>query len=107
VAEVVALVARAGGVASLAHPGQTKRDDRIASWVEAGLPAIEVWHGEHDDAAVARYTAIAERLGLLMTGGSDFHGDGAGRACRLGEVGTPPDAFERLVARLAAPAGRA
>ena len=107
VPEVVAMIARAGGLASLAHPGQTKRDDRIEAWVEAGLPAIEVWHSEHDDAAVARYAAIAARLGLLTTGGSDFHGDGTGRVYRLGEVGTPPEAFARLGDRLAALARRA
>ncbi len=101
VPEVVAMIARAGGVAALAHPGQTRRDDAIERWVAAGLPAIEVWHSHHDDAAVARYTALAERHGLLMTGGSDFHGDDTGRVYRVGEVGAPPEAFARLSARLA------
>jgi predicted metal-dependent phosphoesterase TrpH len=100
VAEVVATIARAGGLASLAHPGETKKDASIAGWVEAGLPAIEVWHTNHDDAAVARYAEMASRWGLLATGGSDFHGDDAGRACRIGEVGIPADAFARLTARL-------
>jgi predicted metal-dependent phosphoesterase TrpH len=100
VAEVVATIARAGGVASLAHPGETKKDASIAAWVEAGLPAIEVWHTNHDDAAVARYAEMASRWGLLATGGSDFHGDDAGRVCRIGEVGIPADAFARLGARL-------
>jgi len=100
VPEVVAMIARAGGIASLAHPGQTKRDDAIERWVAAGLPAIEVWHSHHDDAAVARYAAIAERYGLLTTGGSDFHGDDTGRVYRVGEVGTPPEAFARLHGRL-------
>jgi hypothetical protein len=106
VPEVVAMIARAGGIASLAHPGQTKRDDAIARWVEAGLPAIEVWHSHHDDAAVARYAAIAARYGLLTTGGSDFHGDDGSRVYRVGQVGAPPEAFARLTARLAQPAGR-
>jgi predicted metal-dependent phosphoesterase TrpH len=101
VPEVVAMIARAGGIASLAHPGQTRRDDAIERWVEAGLPAIEVWHSHHDDAAVAHYRAIATRYGLLMTGGSDFHGDDADRVYRVGEVGAPPEAFARLTARLA------
>ena len=100
VPEVIAVIARAGGVASLAHPATTKRDAKIESWVEAGLPAIEIWHSDHDAEAVARYSAIAERWGLLMTGGSDFHGDEAGRECRIGEVGIPADAFARLVSRL-------
>jgi len=107
VPDVVAMIARAGGIASLAHPGQTKRDDAIDRWVAAGLPAIEVWHSHHDDEAVARYAAIAERYGLLSTGGSDFHGDDTGRVYRVGEVGTPPEAFARLKARLGQPvAGR-
>ena len=103
VPEVVAMIARAGGIASLAHPGQTKRDDAIERWVAAGLPAIEVWHSHHDDEAVARYAAIAERYGLLTTGGSDFHGDDTGRVYRVGEVGAPPEAFVRLTARLGQP----
>ena len=55
---------------------------------------------------MARYTAIAARYGLLTTGGSDFHGDDTGRVYRIGDVGTPPDAFARLTARLAAVSGR-
>jgi predicted metal-dependent phosphoesterase TrpH len=102
---VIAVIARAGGVASLAHPATTKKDARIASWVEAGLPAIEIWHSDHDAEAVARYTAMAERWELLMTGGSDFHGDEAGRECRLGEVGIPEAAFAKLTARLGLAAG--
>ncbi len=64
-----------------------------------------MWHSHHDDAAVARYTAVAARYGLLMTGGSDFHGDDTGRVYRVGEVGATPEAFARLTARLAGPAG--
>jgi predicted metal-dependent phosphoesterase TrpH len=100
VAEVIAVIARAGGLASLAHPATTKKDASIASWVEAGLPAIEVWHSDHDAEAVARYAEMAARWSLLTTGGSDFHGDEAGRECRIGEVGIPEDAFARLVSRL-------
>jgi predicted metal-dependent phosphoesterase TrpH len=102
---VIAVITRAGGLASLAHPATTKRDAKIEGWVEAGLPAIEVWHSDHDAEAVARYTAMAERWGLLMTGGSDFHGDEAGRACRIGEIGIPDDAFARLTERLGSSAG--
>lgn len=106
VPEVVEMITRAGGIASLAHPGQTKRDDAIERWVAAGLPAIEVWHSHHDDATAARYHALAERLGLLMTGGSDFHGDDTGRVYRVGAVGATPDAFDRLTTRIAQAAGR-
>jgi 3',5'-nucleoside bisphosphate phosphatase len=100
--EVVALVQRAGGLAAMAHPGLTKRDALIPRLVAAGLDAIEVWHSEHDDRETARYRALAAEHGLLMTGGSDFHGDLADRVCRLGSVGVPDDAFDALIARLSA-----
>jgi hypothetical protein len=54
---------------------------------------------------VAHYRAVAGRYGLLMTGGSDFHGDDAERIYRVGQVGTPADAFTRLLARLAQSGG--
>ena len=41
----------------------------------AGLDAIEVYHSDHDKETVERYHRMASELGLLMTGGSDFHGD--------------------------------
>lgn len=70
----------AGGVPVLAHPvrlGRRTHAEEI-EWVEAavemGLLGLEVRHSDHDGAAVARYTALAERLGLLTTGGSDYHG---------------------------------
>lgn len=75
--EVIQVVHRAGGLASLAHPGKTDDDDRIAFLRDAGLDALEAFHPDHDAAAVERYVALARELGLLLTGGSDFHGDPA------------------------------
>jgi 3',5'-nucleoside bisphosphate phosphatase len=73
--QVIDVVHGAGGLASLAHPGQTDVDSNIAAYVGAGLDAIEVYHPDHDADAVERYRNIASRLKLLATGGSDFHGD--------------------------------
>jgi predicted metal-dependent phosphoesterase TrpH len=72
--EVIAILHRAGGMASLAHPGRTRIDVRIAALKEAGLDAIEVFHPDHDEPMVARYRQMARALDLLVTGGSDFHG---------------------------------
>jgi predicted metal-dependent phosphoesterase TrpH len=73
---VIAIVHAAGGLISLAHPGRTGLDDqRIAMLAAAGLDAIEVYHSDHAAGAVAQYAALADRLGRLRTGGSDFHGD--------------------------------
>jgi 3',5'-nucleoside bisphosphate phosphatase len=86
--EVIDIVHRAGGLASLAHPGQTDVDSHISAYVEAGLDAIELYHPDHDADAVERYRDIASRLKLLATGGSDFHGD-ADHGCEPGAVALP------------------
>jgi 3',5'-nucleoside bisphosphate phosphatase len=56
------MIAKAGGVASLAHPGLAGRDEPIAGWIREGLPAIEVYHSEHSAADVARYARLARRF---------------------------------------------
>ena len=75
--EVIGIVHRAGGLISLAHPGRTLIDDRIAALRSAGLDAIEVYHSDHDASTVTSYLALARQLDLMVTGGSDFHGDPA------------------------------
>lgn len=93
---VVGLVHEAGGVASLAHPGQLDRDDAIPPLARAGLDAIEAYHPDHDEAATARYRAMAVALGLAVTGGSDFHSDLGHHAPALGTISLPADDFDRL-----------
>jgi predicted metal-dependent phosphoesterase TrpH len=72
---VVETIHAAGGVASFAHPGVTNRDDLIASLVDRGLDAIEVYHSDHTPEQVMGYKGLAMRHNLLVSGGSDFHGD--------------------------------
>ena len=72
------IVHDAGGLASLAHPGVTRRDERLEAWAAAGLDAIEAYHSDHSPADQDRYLERARALGLLVTGGSDFHGDDDG-----------------------------
>ncbi|MBU0549998.1 PHP domain-containing protein [Myxococcota bacterium] len=81
----IALIHEAGGVASLAHPGVEDADHLIPALVEAGLDAIEAHHPAHSDAQVRHYQALAARLGVGVSGGSDFHHD-EGRAS-LGDCG--------------------
>ncbi len=69
------VVREAGGVTVLAHPGTLNRDHLIPGWARRGLDGIEVWHSKHDAGAVARYQSYAKMHGLLMTGGSDYHGE--------------------------------
>lgn len=98
-AEVVALVTRAGGLTSMAHPGKTQKDHLIPGLVAAGLPAIEVYHADHDELATAEYRKMAGHFGLLVTGGSDYHGPGSGREQAFGRVNLPAADFARFTER--------
>ena len=95
--DVIPIVHAAGGLVSIAHPGRTQIDDRLAPLHEAGLDAIEVFHSDHDAATTARYAALAADLGLLVTGGSDFHDPAS--ALRPGSVTLPWPHWDRLLAR--------
>lgn len=92
---VIQVIHDAGGVASLAHPGKTFVDERIPHLVAAGLDAVEAYHPDHDETLVARYVGIARRFGLMMTGGSDFHGDPS-HGLTPGSVALPPEEWNRL-----------
>lgn len=92
---VIDAIHRAGGLASLAHPGRTAIDARIPALAAASLDAIEVYHSDHDATAVERYRAMARELGLLTTGGSDFHGDPA-RGVSPATATLPDEEWQRL-----------
>jgi predicted metal-dependent phosphoesterase TrpH len=95
----VGLVRAAGGVPVFAHPravlrGRVVSDDVIREMAEAGLAGLEVHHRDHAPAAVAELLALADELGLFVTGSSDYHG--AGKPNRLGENTTTADALARI-----------
>lgn len=73
--EALEVVREAGGITALAHPATLNRDQWISGWARRGLDGIEVWHSKHQPHDIDRYKKIAESHGLLMTGGSDFHGE--------------------------------
>jgi predicted metal-dependent phosphoesterase TrpH len=79
--EAIRRVADGGGISSLAHPirlgkrNHRDEDELIGRIAGYGLRAIEVYHSDQTAEDSARYRAIAEKYGLRMTGGSDFHGD--------------------------------
>jgi predicted metal-dependent phosphoesterase TrpH len=68
------LIREAGGVGAMAHPGTTRRDELITDFIAEGMRAIEVYHPKHNESDISRYRRLAEKLGLVVTGGSDSHG---------------------------------
>ncbi len=99
-AEVIALIHGAGGLASLAHPGHLGRDEWIPSMAAAGLDALEAYYPEHSPQITTHYRILAERLGLSLSGGSDYHGDPSYGPARPGSVSLPVEAFEGFKRRL-------
>jgi predicted metal-dependent phosphoesterase TrpH len=94
--DAVDLIRGAGGVASLAHPVCLDDDSLIPAMVGDRLQAIEVFHTDHTIEKAAEYVRLAERLGLLQTGGSDFHQSENGEIPRLGCRELTEEAFERI-----------
>jgi predicted metal-dependent phosphoesterase TrpH len=92
--EAIALIHAANGISVLAHPGANLADAVVEGLASAGLRGIEVWHPHHSSATTRHYRALAERLALLESGGSDFHGQPQGSD--LGEVRVPYGALLRL-----------
>ncbi len=72
--DVVRAIREQGGVPVLAHPAQMDSWASIPSLLSAGLMGIEVYHPDNDPASQARARNVAREYGLIMTGGSDYHG---------------------------------
>lgn len=96
--EVVKVLADAGALTSIAHPGLLKHDDFLARLPAHGLAALEVYHSDHSAEDRSRFAALAARLGLARTGGSDYHGEDPGRPRPLGRTRLPRVHYERLLA---------
>ncbi|HEY0930278.1 MAG TPA: PHP domain-containing protein [Gemmatimonas sp.] len=74
VVDAIALVHRAGGLAVWAHPGELATIPRIRKLVDVGLDGVEVLHPSHPPYLVQRLFDHVTQLGVLPSGGSDWHG---------------------------------
>jgi predicted metal-dependent phosphoesterase TrpH len=98
--QAIAAIHHAGGLAILAHPVQLRcADDHDLEFVirrlqDAGLDAMETLHCEHTPANAQRFAALAERLHLLPSGGSDYHG--SHKTVAMGSQHVPLKFFEDL-----------
>ena len=107
--KAIQMIQNAGGVAVLAHPYllPQQEDGFIEKLVkilkEMGLMGIEVYYPLHPPEITRQYAEMADRLGLLKTGGTDFHGDltpeiqmGTGK----GDFNVPFEVYEKLIAAI-------
>ena len=98
-AEAIRMIGKAGGVSVIAHPcaslrGQILQASDFTDLVAAGLHGIEVDHRDQNPDERAMLRNIANELGLVVTGASDYHG--SGKLNSLGEYGTAPAQWEKL-----------
>lgn len=105
--DVAALVHRAGGLVSAAHLRDRATTSLLRSLQGQGLDAVEAWHPSHSPEVRTRITATAERLGLLTTGGSDWHGGGGADHAHsaMGSESVPAAWLEAMEARRESGAG--
>ena len=100
------LIRAAGGVPSIAHPFSLELDrgelrDFCAQLKDHGLLGLEVYYPEHSPGMMRDYLKICDEVGLIPTGGSDFHGAATpdlriGRG--FGGLKVPDEVFERVMA---------
>ncbi len=96
----VRLIREAGGIPVIAHPATRGRETNLPTshlleLIHAGLGGVEVGHRENTDAGRATLLEIARAHDLIVTGSSDYHGDG--KPNRLAENSTDPSQLERIV----------
>ncbi len=108
-AETIAVIRGAGGLAAVAHPSCwiykfPALERRIDELVREGLEGLEAYHPSHDALDVRELLRIAREKGLLVTGGSDYHGEEIKPGVRMGtgtgSLSVPDSLLEPLVARV-------
>ena len=100
--EAIAMLHRAGGTATLAHPGSSKVSSfTLERLAKAGLDGMEIFHPDHVPSQREAFLRQADALGLVPTAGSDFHGPRVTPDRTLGMVSLDPAHFFRLEARAA------
>lgn len=98
--DAVKLVRRAGGTATIAHPGVSKLErHELVRLRAAGADGLEVLHADHVPSLREKFLRIAEELDLVPTAGSDYHGVNVSPDRKLGDVTMPAEDLVRLEAR--------
>ena len=97
--EAVELVLKARGLPVLAHPFTAGKVEPIVKRLkEAGLVGLETYYKEYTAGEIRELVTLAQKYGLLVTGGSDYHGLGENTETMLGAVEIPEEVSEKLSA---------
>jgi hypothetical protein len=97
--EAVALIIRSKGLPVLAHPFTVKNPEAmVISLTKAGLKGIEAYYKDNTPPETAAMLKLAEKYGLIPTGGTDYHGIGDAKEVMIGGVEVPLDSAKKLMA---------
>jgi 3',5'-nucleoside bisphosphate phosphatase len=99
--DAIAMIHAAGGLAVLAHPGSGGTRERLTALAAIGLDGVEVKHPSHSPGDTTRLRTLCEQLGLVVSGGSDWHGAAEGSRT-IGMMQVPAEWLARQDARLTA-----
>lgn len=94
--EGIKTIKDAGGVPVLAHPGLLKDQKHALLAVELGVQGIEAIHSKHTPEQCEHYKIFASKHGLIVTGGSDYHGEKGEDMPQLGDIKMPCSVIEEL-----------
>ena len=98
-AEAVAIIVKARGLPVLAHPLTTEDPEGLILELKpAGLVGMEAYYKDYTAEEVEGLVALAQKHGLIATGGSDFHGIEPDEETAIGGADVPLEAAERLIA---------
>ncbi len=100
VKKAVRIIKEAGGIPVLAHPIYLGDDDLVCRFIDDGIEGLEVWYPKHRQDDIERYLRIANETGIVVTGGSDSHGD-LEPYKPIGEFKVAYEVLENLKARYA------
>lgn len=93
--EAIKLIKDAGGIPVLAHPYCINNEKLIYKFIEDGIMGLEVYYPEHSQSMINFYLDLAKKNNLLVTGGSDCHGN-AKPEVRIGSIKIPYELVEKL-----------
>ncbi len=96
--ECIEVIKSAGGIPVIAHPGNFVQKEWIYDLIKDGIMGIETFYPTHRDSQIDEFKEIAQKNGLLITGGSDSHGELEGHP-KIGEVKIPYASVENFLKR--------
>jgi 3',5'-nucleoside bisphosphate phosphatase len=95
--EAVEAIYDSGGIPVIAHPGEMPDfENLVRELMNVGLRGLEAYHRSHSPAMIEFHASLAERFGLIVTGGTDFHGVADNYCPALNRLYMPPHIYDSL-----------